>query len=380
MKRRILCILQLPPPVHGAAIMGLSIKKSKELREAFDWDFVNLSTSRSMDEVGCWTIRKLITFLSILRRVLGKLLRNRYDLCYIALAATGSPFYKDSIVVGLVKLFRVRVVYHMHNKGVNSRQHRWLDNRLYRRVFASSSVILLSRRLYADVQEYVRPARAYFCPNGIRHAGSNIPCRPDENTPVEILFLSNMVESKGVFVLLDACRELKKRGYSFVCKFIGATSDVTEDRFYARVSQNQLAGYVSYEGVKYGSDKDHSLAFADIFALPTYYHYECFPLVLLEAMQFGLPVVSTHEGGIPDIVEDGRTGYLCPQRDAIALGDKLEILIRDASLRRRMGAAGYQKYKNEFTLERFEKCLKDILSLLTEASISDSKSNTTANA
>jgi len=61
-------------------------------------------------------------------------------------------FYRDLLLVGLVKLRGVRVVYHLHTKGISSRQHRWLDNLLYQALFADSSVILLSRRLYADIQ------------------------------------------------------------------------------------------------------------------------------------------------------------------------------------------------------------------------------------
>ena len=359
--------------------MGLSIRNSKRLKEAFDWDFVNLSTSRSMSEIGRWTFRKLPIFLSIVFSVVRNLLKKRYDLCYIALAARGYAFYKDFVLVGLAKLFGVRVVCHLHSKGVSTRQCRRFDDFLYRRVFANSSVILLSPRLYADVQKYVTPDRAHYCPNGIRCADGTLVARHEDSAKVEILFLSNMIESKGVLILLEACRELKARGHSFLCRFIGAQRDITKDRFYAEISEYRLAEYVSYEGAQYGRAKHRFLARADILVLPTYYHYECFPLVLLEAMQFALPVVSTYEGGIPDIVEDGRTGYLCPQGDAMALADKLEILIMDGSLRKRMGAAGHRKYIKEFTAERFENRLRDILFLLTETKASSSEVKPAAN-
>jgi glycosyltransferase involved in cell wall biosynthesis len=353
--------------------MGLYIKGSRTLRESYDWDIVNLSTSRSMADVGRITIRKLLAVSSILFSVLGRLLRNHYDLCYMAIATRGRAFYRDALLVGLARLFGTRVAYHLHNKGVSARQHRWFDDLLYRQVFANSPVILLSPHVYADIQKYVTPDRVYYCPNGIPCVDSTLPLSHDGNTRVEILFLSNMMESKGVFVLLDACHELKERGYSFVCRFIGAPSDITEDRFHTRVLENGLADYVCYEGAKYGRDKYRSLASADIFAFPTYYHYECFPLVLLEAMQSALPVVSTYEGGIPDIVEDGGTGYLCPQKDAAALADRLAILIGDGNLRKRMGAAGHRKYRDEFTMEKFENRLRDILFVLTEAGTSGGK-------
>ncbi len=350
--------------------MGQYIKNSEKLKEAFDGEFVNSSLSRGLNEVGRWTARKLFVFLSTLGRLLVKLCRSRYDLCYIALTANGRAFYRDCLLVGLVRLAGVSVVYHLHTKGISARQGHRLDDRLYRWLFADGAVILLSRRLYADIQKYVPPERVHYCPNGIpRAAVAPLPAR-EANTRAEILFLSNLTESKGVFVLLEACRELQARGHSFRCRFVGAPDDVTTDRLLQQIDTLGLAAHVSYEGAQYGRGKDFALARADIFALPTYYHYECFPLVLLEAMQFALPVVSTGEGGIPDIVEDGRTGYLCPQQDARTLADRLETLLRDQDLRRRMGAAGRQKYENEFTLAMFEKRLADIVGVLTEAGVS----------
>jgi glycosyltransferase involved in cell wall biosynthesis len=350
--------------------MGLCIQNSERLRETFDCDFVNSCASRAMTEVGHWTVRKLLVFLFTAGLVVVRLWRNHYDLCYIAVAANGRAFYRDCLLVSLVRRTGVRVVYHLHTKGVSARQHRRLDDLLYRRLFVGSSVILLSRRLYPDIQKYVAPEHVHYCPNGIPRAeGDLLPAR-DANVAVEILFLSNLMAAKGVFVLLEACRELRTRGHTFQCRFVGAPGDVTRDEFLRHIDALGLAAHVSYEGAKYGRDKHRALARADVFAFPTYYHYECFPLVLLEAMQFALPVVSTSEGGIPDIVEDGRTGYLCPPQDARALADSLEPLLRDKSLRRRMGAAGQQKYEKEFTLKTFEKRFVDIVSVLTEADVS----------
>ena len=78
-------------------------------------------------------------------------------------------------------------------------------------------------------------------------------------------------------------------------------------------------------------------------------------------MQHSLPVVSTFEGAIPDVVEDGVTGFLVPQKDPVALAEKLEILIRNPEMRNQMGEAGRAKYEREFTLERFERRMVEIL-------------------
>ena len=76
-------------------------------------------------------------------------------------------------------------------------------------------------------------------------------------------------------------------------------------------------------GPKFGAQKSAILQHADIFVFPTYYPNECFPLVLLEAMQQHLPIISTHEGGIPEMVMQGRNGMLVEASDKTALAKNI---------------------------------------------------------
>ena len=353
--KRALFLLHFPPPIHGSSIVGQTIRKSEVINQSFDCRHVNLGTSTSIDEIGKGGIRKVLRFLFILGKVLQQLIVFRPQLGYIAITAKGGAFYKDSVVVMLFKLFRVKLVYHLHNKGVSTRQEKWFDNLLYRFVFKNANVILLSKYLYPEIQKYVPETRVYYCPNGIpENQVESGKWKVESSEPVEILFLSNLIESKGVFVLLEACKLLYNKDIHFNCCFIGGEGDITAQQLKEKIEALGLENKVKYVGKKYGTEKSSYWQKASIFILPTYYDYECFPLVLLEAMQYSLPVVSTYEGGIPDVVEDGVTGFLVPQKDVPALADKLEILIKNPELRNQMGAAGRKKYEEKFTLERFE--------------------------
>lgn len=121
--------------------------------------------------------------------------------------------------------------------------------------------------------------------------------------------------------------------------------------------ENEITAY----GAKYGTEKNEFLEQADVFVFPTYYNNECFPLVLLEAMEQGLACISTHEGGISAIIEEGKTGYVIDKQQPLALAEKIDYLIDYPELCRAMGEAGKKKFKEEFTLERFENRMKDIL-------------------
>lgn len=86
-----------------------------------------------------------------------------------------------------------------------------------------------------------------------------------------------------------------------------------------------------------------------------------FPLTLLEAMEQSLPCISTNEGGIPNIIEVGKTGFIVEKQNPQQLAEKIEYLIDHPDTCRKMGIAGKKKFQEEFTLEKFENRMKDIL-------------------
>jgi glycosyltransferase involved in cell wall biosynthesis len=372
---RILFLLHLPPPVHGSSVVGSFIKESKSINTKFKCDYVNLLASQNMAESGIVNVNKLIGFVITWFKVLSLIIRKRPSLCYLALTTSGAAFYKDLLIVILLRIFRIKRIYHLHNKGISRNQHKVINRLCYRFVFTNAEIILLSKYLYADIQAFVPESKTHICPNGIPDQISNseslIPIHNYTNpilkaaqnlsNNIRILFLSNLIESKGVYILLDACSLLKKKGIAFECIFIGGESDVSATNLNNRITMLGLNQQVTYKGRKLGSEKEFAFQNADIFAFPTYYPHECFPLVLLEAMSFSMPVVTTFEGGIQDIVEDGITGFLVTQKNAEALADKLEILIKNSQLRRQMSTSARRKYEQEFALEIFEHKLAYIL-------------------
>ena len=154
-------------------------------------------------------------------------------------------------------------------------------------------------------------------------------------------------------MLLDACKMLKERGLQFVCDFVGGeTKEIDRATFEAEVRERDLEDVVRYHGPKYGEEKLAYFAQSDVFVQPTY--DDCFPLTLVEAMQWRLPIVSTDVGAVPDMVQNGENGFVCKLQDSLSLAEALEKLINDPSLCRQMGERGYERYKAEYTLTAFE--------------------------
>ena len=363
-KPRIRFIGTLPPPVHGSAMVSQQIKDSKVILDAFRCDWVNLSTSRRMDEIGKKTFAKPFRLIGALVRELWLLTTRHYDLCYLAITCHGVGFLKDSAFVLMAKLFRKKIVIHQHNKGMANDVDRWPYRWLLPLCYRNAKVILLSWYLYPDIEKVVPKENVVICPNGIKvdknESLEDKSYRKTENKVPHLLFLSNLIESKGVFVLLDALKILADKGFSFVCDFVGGeTKEIDARRLAEEVDKRQLNRVVFYHGRKTGEEKEKFFEESDIFVLPTF--NETFGLVNLEAMAHHLPVVTTDEGGIPDVVQDGVNGKVSERKNACSLADCIEDLLADPSTRKEMGEAGFKMLKEKFTDEIFQNRMRKIL-------------------
>jgi len=123
-----------------------------------------------------------------------------------------------------------------------------------------------------------------------------------------------------------------------------------------------LVDRIKFVGVR--TDVDRLMAAADIFTLSSL--SEGISVTLLEAMAGGLAIAATNVGGNGEVVEHNVTGLLSPRRDAAALGENLLKLLRDASLRQRMGAAGKQRFFDRFTEQQMHEGYRDLYDRLTQ--------------
>ena len=163
--------MHLPPPVHGAAMVSRQIQQSARINNSFRCQYVNLSASRSADEVTNYSplmvTKKLFLFCCALMKTLKHLLCFRPDTCYITLTCHDIPFLKDAPFVLLCKLFGCKIIIHQHNKGMSACAEKFPYNFLLPLVYKNATVILLSELLYNDISTVVQHNQVEICPNGI---------------------------------------------------------------------------------------------------------------------------------------------------------------------------------------------------------------------
>ncbi|MCW5517988.1 glycosyltransferase family 4 protein [Muriicola sp. Z0-33] len=363
--KRILCILQLPPPLHGASLMNSYVINSEVLRRNFTIDIVNLQFAKSIKELEKFSLLKIYKAILYGFMIAKIVITKSPDLIYFTIAPKGFAFYRDACYVLLLKLLNSKIVFHLHGKGIkNNIKKSFLKKKIYAWVFKNSYVICLSERLSEDISEvYTLP---YIVPNGIKilPKRNGIQNRLNKST-VNVLFLSNYIRSKGVLVLIDALAILHSQGYLFNARLVGAPADLTIEFLENRIANQSLAEVVQVTGPLYGNDKIAEFQNADIFTFPTY--NEAFPLVILEAMQHALPVVSTLEGGIPEMTIDGKTGFLVETQNAPMLAEKIAVLLKNKNMRIEMGKRGYERFMDNYTINHFEKNIHYIFQTLLDS-------------
>lgn len=362
MKPKILFIMHMPPPIHGAAMIGKYIHDSKLINQTFECIYINPSASSQVKDVGKINFHKLLFFLKNTYNIIKTAIQEKPNLCYYTPTTTGWGIYRDMVIIGLLKTFKKKIVLHLHNKGAQkyNAQHP-LSTIAYKIIFSNVKVIQLSEFLYNDIQKYVSQKDLYICPNGIPPQNeADIPQQSmTKNEAFSFLFLSNMMKAKGVWTLVDACKILYDKGYNFTCTFVGNWADIKKDEFHNRINSLKLGNNVIAVGPKYGKDKNHYFNQASAFVFPS--HSETFGLVLLEAMEHRLPCIASNEGGIPSIIKNGYNGILFPTNDSNSLAIQMEKLINNPSLATQMGINGEQLFHEKFTLNSFEKTLEQIL-------------------
>lgn len=363
-KDKILFVLPLPPPTHGASMVGEFIKNSKIINDSFNTIYINSSTSKTVGDIGKSPLKKIYRYFSILFSVFKYLKSFNPNVLYLSITAKGIGFYKDIPIVLFAKFFRKKIILHFHNKGVSDAQNKFIDNFLYKFIFKNTSVILLSKMLYYDISNYVKEKNVFYCPNGIPSLDSDEQIESNEGVP-NLLFLSNLIESKGVYVLLDALKKLKLNGIKFHLNIVGGEGDISASQLEKKINSLDLNDCVSYLGKKYGKDKANILKASYAFVFPTFYHNECFPLVLLEAMQFGLPIISTDEGGILDIVCNYENGLIVEKKNIDSLAQKITWLIENPEKVKVINANNHNKFINNYKLNVFEKNLKNIFNKIS---------------
>ena len=175
---------------------------------------------------------------------------------------------------------------------------------------------------------------------------------------VLILFVGYLDVFKGIFELIAAFSEIKKDNKKIKLMIVGTGPKENEIR--TKIVGLNLGKSVILTGEISPSEIHKYYQSADIFVLPSYTDAGGPPLVVIEAMACGLPVIGTNVGGIPEGIEDGINGFIIHPKNVDELSEKLEILVNNKELRQKFGIKALETVDDEFNIEKKVEKLKVI--------------------
>lgn len=382
MARGLIIIGALPPPTHGQSVAFEMLVDHLRAKRS-DVAVLDISSgAASASHVG--TLRSLVHYLRCHLSFVRLMLRRPGAVVYQTIAQSRMGFLRDLGFFATGRLLGARFVWHLHggNYGGFYEQQSPSFRRIIRFVLRRIDRVIVLGETLRSMFDFVPEleTRIRVVPNAIPPFVQVSPgpkrFSASEGRPFHLLFLSNLIESKGFFTLLEAVKILKDDcpfavHADFCGHFFTNQSDDIEvtsaeqaaELFRTRVETWGIGTLVTYHGAVSGREKEARFAEADAFVLPTRYDNEGQPISIIEAMAHGIPVLSTDYRAIPDLLTDGETGYFVDANDARSIANRVVALGSDPALYESMSRLSIERARTRFSaavhLDRLDAILEE---------------------
>lgn len=366
-KATILIVGPVPPPYHGVSVVTQLILESK-IKDKYQVSYLNTTDQRNIKNIGKFDFFNAYLAAKHVYDLLNILGKTRTDIVYLPVCQSVKGLLRDAAFLSLAKMKRAKCIIHLHGGYFKDMYEKanLLGKLLVTYVCKlTSRAIVLGETLRRMFEGLVPDEKIVVIPNGI---GERFIEESDlkeklanefDNSTVRnkhrILFLSNLTISKGFYDTMQAIPEVVKNHPDTEFIFAGEwwDDDVIKDEITKFMHEKRITERVQFPGVITGEAKKKMLLLSDIFVFPTHYKYEGQPLVIIEAMSAGLPVITTDQGCIREMVVDGETGFIIEKQNPVKIAEKILVLLKDRDLRKRMGMNGRARFLKYYTKKRF---------------------------
>lgn len=376
--KKIILIGPIPPPYNGQSV-SFKMLIGAISNKFSNFAVVNISPENEFPRKFEKLIR-ISEYLKVLYRFVASF-KFKKSIVYITISQAKPGFFRDAAIIWLARITKTRIITHVkggYYDGLYKSLPFCFKKFLSVTLCQVDAIIVLSENLKAmfDFNKSLAP-KLCVVPNGLPISKDNLPPEPksiSEGAAIRILYLSNLIESKGYLDVLKAVDILRNRWkLNIKCNFCGEfktnedditiqSSDHAKKIFFDFIDANGLAEYVKYIGNVAGVQKNNELREAHFFILPTNFNKEGQPVSIIEAMAFGCVIISTKYRAIPSMVIEDYNGlfveYGAPEQIAGAVTD----ISSNAQKFRQMSRNSIDFYNREFTQEKH---LKQIIPIIT---------------
>ncbi|MBD8018756.1 glycosyltransferase family 4 protein [Kaistella pullorum] len=334
-----------------------------------------LSISKNSNQTrvsGKASLVKVLDNITVVAKFVKALALHPKAPVYINTSQTSVGFMRDFVLINLASRAGRKII--AHQFGANYEQY-YSEQTPARQKLINKTLLKTARVIvegdFTKEQFSFLPGyedKVAIVPNGLPEkidSSSILPKQISAKEPVEMFYISNMIESKGFWDVLKAFEILvdeRKRNVkiAFSGKFYGATEDKTyqtpEDAkkaFLDRTEKYRKSGLLTYHANGlYGSDKAEAFIKANFFLLPSYYINEGQPASVLEALAYGCVPITTRYRVIPMMVNEQNGAFVNPQ-SPIEIADAVEMFMDNPQKYQQHSEAAIRDYKEKFTAERY---------------------------
>ena len=366
-KTKVLNILHYSPPVHGASKIGDLIFRSQKIKDRFENRFIKIKASNTISDIGKFGILKLLYTAELFTKIIFSLILFNPEKIYFTVSTNGFAFYRDVLISILFKVYiffnsKTELYYHYHTRGIDDFVKKSKIKLILNKfILKEVNLIILSPELLDDFKKVKVYKSVSFLPNGIEDAFEtqsfndhlDTKFSNQHNKVINVLFLSNMIKSKGYDYILNLANELKDQNYKF--HFAGNWKrTIDEVDFHKFIETNKLKN-IKFHGYVNSEEKDKLFRSADILVYPSM--NDAFPLVVLESLSYGVPIISSAVGALKEM-NSYKSGYIVED-----LNSFVDIFKREVKrlVDKRISIYCRNWYADNYTLNKFEDNFIDIL-------------------
>ncbi|PSV13044.1 hypothetical protein C0W93_04825 [Photobacterium leiognathi subsp. mandapamensis] len=351
---KVLLVGPFPSPIHGMSLANSFFYEYAKYDkiDIIKHDTVFSRELKSKDKQGRFDFRFFLLSIVNMFSLFKKILICDVDIIYVTPGQSILGFLRFFPVVFLAKIFRKKVVQHIHGSRLTYNIDK--ANFFFRflskiDIKLTNRFIVLSDSIVNIYSDYIPERKMVICLNGVEvQKKKEITIK----TSVNILFLSNLMKDKGILDLFSMIEQYPCNNMRF--NFAGAIepelNNICND-FFTKNQKN-----CTYHGVVFGDKKRALFENSDIFILPSY--DEGIPLSILEAYSYSCAVVTTNVGGIPDIFKENENGIFVKQNNPLSIYQALNNIHEKLIFYQE---TNYKCFMENYTVDKFYQSVKNVL-------------------
>lgn len=320
---RILIIGPFPKPITGNSLANQVVFENlPKCQSNISVDKINTSYSSLEENLGRLSLVKVMYYL---KQYVGIIKIFNCDKLYYTSGQTFYGVLKYLPYLLVAKLLNKEIIVHIHGNFLHTEYEslKGFRESCFRKTLQlCDKGIVLSKSLRRNLTPFLTENKIFELENFVEDFlfEESINKRLDK---LRVIYLSNLMTEKGIFDLLDSLKILNENNIEFEAKIAGGIDASVEEEIKQKL--NDMPNCVDYLGLVHGLEKKKLLEWGNTFILPTRFD-EGQPISILESMAAGNIIISTKQGGIPDIFKEGVNGFYIEKKSPISIAAMLQSM------------------------------------------------------